>query len=118
MAGDQLPAEVSHYSAHGDPRLLRGQQITIVKDRAKNKSSHRTLPLVPAFEELLLRLLEEQQKNRLLYKASYSNDYNDYIYVDKLGQRIKTGYITQHFPIVLEKHDLRRIRFQRESVAG
>jgi Site-specific recombinase XerD len=102
------------------PVSYEGKQITIAKDRAKNKSSRRTLPLVPAFQELLLRLLEEQQRNQALYKSSYSNDYKDYIYVDKLGQLIKPGYITQHFPIVLEKHNLRRIRFHdlRHSCAS
>lgn len=37
-----------------------GKYIELEKDRAKNKSSHRTLPLVPVFRELLLRLLDEQ----------------------------------------------------------
>ena len=67
-----------------------------------------------------MRLLEEQQRNKLLYKKSYSDEYADYIYVNKLGERIKPGYITQHFPIVLEKHDMRRIRFHdlRHSCAS
>ncbi|WP_307860467.1 tyrosine-type recombinase/integrase [Paenibacillus cisolokensis] len=33
------------------------------------------------------------------------------MYLDKLGQRIKPGYITQYSPFVLERHQLRRIRF-------
>lgn len=47
-------------------------------------------------------------------------DYMDYIYVNKLGQRIKAGYITQHFPLVLEKNKMRRIRFHdlRHSCAS
>lgn len=44
------------------PVSYGGKQITLEKDRAKNKSSHRTLPLVPVFQELLKRILEEQQK--------------------------------------------------------
>jgi len=102
------------------PVSYEGKQITIEKDRAKNKSNHRTLPLVPAFQELLQRIQREQQANRTLYKGSYCTDYKDYIYLDKLGQRIKPGYITQHFPIVLEKHDMRRIRFHdlRHSCAS
>jgi len=79
------------------PVSYEGKQIIVAKDRAKNKSSYRTLPLVPVFLELLLRLLEEQQANRALYKDSYSNQYQDYIYVNKLGERIKPGYITQHW---------------------
>lgn len=102
------------------PVSYEGKQIIVAKDRAKNKSSYRTLPLVPVFLELLLRLLEEQQANRALYKDSYSNQYQDYIYVNKLGERIKPGYITQHFPLVLKKHNLRRIRFHdlRHSCAS
>ncbi|WP_202803277.1 tyrosine-type recombinase/integrase [Paenibacillus sp. OSY-SE] len=90
------------------------------KDRAKNKSSYRTLPLVPVFLDLLLRLMEEQQTNQALYKDSYSNQYQDYIYVNKLGERIKPRYITQHFPLILKKHNLRRIRFHdlRHSCAS
>ncbi|WP_198957403.1 hypothetical protein [Paenibacillus selenitireducens] len=40
--------------------------------------------------------------------------------MDKLGQRIKQVYITLHFPIVLEKHEMRRIRFHelRHSCAS
>jgi integrase len=92
----------------------------VAKDRAKNESSFRTLPLVPVFLELLLQLLGEQQKNRALYKDSYNNQYQDYIYVNKLGERIKPGYITQHFPLVLKKYNLRRIRFHdlRHSCAS
>ena len=54
------------------------------------------------------------------YKSSYSNDYKDYNCVDRLGQLIKPGYITQHFPIVLEKHNWKRIRFHdlRHSCAS
>lgn len=102
------------------PVSYQGKQIIVAKDRAKNKSSHRTLPLVPVFLTLLLRMLEEQKANRVLYRDSYSNQYQDYIYVNKLGERIKPGYITQHFPLVLKKHNLRRIRFHdlRHSCAS
>ncbi|MNC52841.1 hypothetical protein D3C75_1022110 [compost metagenome] len=55
------------------PVSYQGKQIIVAKDRAKNKSSYRTLPLVPVFLELLLRLLEVQQVNQALYKYTYSN---------------------------------------------
>lgn len=102
------------------PVSYEGKQIIVEKDRAKNKASYRTLPLVPVFFELLLRLWEEQQKNRALFKHSYQYKYEEYIYVNKLGDRIKPGYITQHFPLVLKKHGLRHIRFHdlRHSCAS
>ncbi|MBU5445532.1 MULTISPECIES: phage head closure protein [Paenibacillaceae] len=99
---------------------VEGKYITVEKDRTKNKSSHRSLPLVAAFEELLLRIKEQQEQYRRLYRDSYCTDYLDYIYLDKLGHRIKPGYITQHFPIVLSRHKLRRIRYHdlRHSCAS
>lgn len=87
---------------------LDGKSTIVQKDRTKTKSSYRTLPLVEPFEELLLRLKEEQAQNRKLCGRSYSKKYTEYIYVDQLGQLIKPGYITQHFSQVLEKNDLRR----------
>ena len=90
---------------------LDGKSTIVQKDRTKTKSSYRTLPLVEPFEELLLRLKEEQAHNRKLCGRSYSKKYTEYIYVDQLGQLIKPGYITQHFPQVLEKNGLRKIRF-------
>ncbi|VUG03787.1 MULTISPECIES: tyrosine-type recombinase/integrase [Paenibacillus] len=99
---------------------VEGQYITVAKDRTKNKASRRTLPLIPAFESLLLQLKAQQENNQIQYHSSYCTEYTDYIYLDKLGQRIKPGYITQHFPFMLEKFGLRRIRFHdlRHSCAS
>lgn len=99
---------------------LDGKFIEIESDRTKNKASRRTLPLVDVFYELLLRLKEQQQKNREDYGNSYATEYRQYIYLDPLGSRIKPGYITQHFPLFLERNGLRRIRYHdlRHSCAS
>ncbi|WP_256700781.1 tyrosine-type recombinase/integrase [Paenibacillus sp. P46E] len=51
---------------------------------------------------------------------SYCTDYEEYIYLDKMGQRIKPGYITQNFTKTHNKHRLRRIRYHdlRHSCAS
>lgn len=99
---------------------LDGKFIEIESDRTKNKASRRTLPLVDIFYDLLLRLKEQQQNHREAYGNSYATKYRDYIYLDPLGSRIKPGYITQHFPLFLEKNGLRRIRYHdlRHSCAS
>ena len=43
--------------------------------------------------------------------AHYNYDYEDYIYVNPMGERVKPGYLTQAFPEFLESHGMRRIRF-------
>ena len=97
-----------------------GKSTIIEKDRAKTKSSYRTLPLVPPFEELLYRLKAQQEVNRKLCGNMYNKMYDGYIYVNEMGELVKPGYITQHFPLVLEKSGMRKIRFHdlRHSCAS
>lgn len=90
---------------------LDGKLITISKDRTKNKSSRRTLPLVDAFYDLLISLKQQQEENQQVCKESYCKDYLGYIYVDKIGDRIKPNYISQHFALVLKKNNMNHIRY-------
>lgn len=89
---------------------LDGKTITVQKDRAKTKSGCRTLPLVPPFEELLHRLQKEQQRNQMLCGERYSKQYLEYIYVDAMGELVKSNYLTQHFGLILKTHKLKKIR--------
>ena len=84
------------------------------------ESSYRTLPLVPPFEELLIRLKAQQERNRQLCGSAYCKEYLGYIYVNEIGELIKPGYITHHFPLFLEQHGFKRIRFHdlRHSCAS
>lgn len=99
---------------------LDGKKLTISKDRTKNVSSLRSLPLVPVFREKLLALKKQQAKNRKLFRKSYCTDYLEYIYVDELGERIKPNYITNAFPKLLGQYHMRVIRFHdlRHSCAS
>lgn len=86
-----------------------GKQKIVSKDRMKNKSSCRTMPLVPQFRELLLRMQERQKNCRELCGNCYTD--TGYIYVNDLGVPYKPNYVTQHFRIVLQNNGLRVIRF-------
>ena len=44
-------------------------------------------------------------------KKSYCEDYSDYVYVNAMGKRIKPAYLMQAFPVFLEQHGMRHIRF-------
>ena len=83
----------------------------IQKDWTKTKANYRSLPLVPPFEELLHRLKAKQELNRKLCGKSYCRKYTDYIYVNEIGELVKHGYITQHFPLILQNNGMRRIHF-------
>jgi len=90
---------------------IDGKRMTVSKDRTKNKSSYRSLPLVAEFSSILADLKEQQSENRALCKRSYNKEFLKYILVDEMGNRIKPNYISQNFRLTLVNNDLRLIRF-------
>lgn len=99
---------------------IDGKKVKVAADRTKNKSSMRTMPLVPLFKERLLYLQDQQNKQRKLCGGSYCRDFLGYICVDEMGVLIKPDYISAAFPKLLDRHGLRRIRFHdlRHSCAS
>ena len=95
-----------------------GKCIMIAKDRAKNKSSCRSLPLVPQYRELLLEMKAHQAECRELAGNCWHE--SDYVYVNDLGVPVRNGYISQHFASVVKKNSLRKITFHelRHSCAS
>ena len=94
--------------------------IQIAQDTTKTKSSMRTLPLVPAFKEKLLKLKEQQEEYRRVCGRCYNKKYLECICVDEMGTLISPHYLTASFPKLLEKNNLRHIRFHdlRHSCAS
>lgn len=88
-----------------------GKFRPVGEDVLKTKSSFRTLPLIPAVEKLLLEEKEKQEMFRRLFKKSYSRDYLDYICVDQTGNLLRPNYVTEHFAWLVQKYDLKKIRF-------
>ena len=87
-----------------------GTQI-VGYDTMKNKSSRRTMPLIPAVEKILLEHKAKQEEYMKLFGNSYSKEYKDYVCVDPLGGIIKPNFVTDHFRHLLEEHGLKKIRF-------
>ena len=100
--------------------VVDGKYEVVEKARTKTKSSRRTLPLVLPFASLLQEMRKEQEKNRGACGKAYCTKYLDFVYVNELGERIKPGYISSRFPVLLEENGLRRIRFHdlRHSCAS
>lgn len=90
---------------------LDGQRKLVAKERTKNKSSYRTLPLLPIIETALLKLKQGQEENKQLYKSDYSTTWDGFVFLDTTGEILKPGYLTQHFSILLKENGLRHIRW-------
>lgn len=97
-----------------------GKSTVFQRDTTKTKSSCRTLPLVPPFERVLNIVKKQQEINRRVCGDCYCTDYLDYIVVNPIGELMKPNFITQHFAILLENNNMKKIRFHdlRHSCAS
>ena len=84
---------------------------SLKKDKAKNKSSLRTYPLIPFLKERLLEAKKQQEENRKLCGRAYNKEYLGYVCVDVIGNLIKPNYVSSTFGKLLAKNNLRHIRF-------
>ena len=88
-----------------------GKTIEIAVDSTKNKSSRRSMPMVEPVREMLLRLRDWQEHNKVICEKSYCKEYDGYICVNEIGERIKPSYLSNKFRQTLKENDLRHIRF-------
>ena len=97
-----------------------GKQTEIEQQSAKSKSSLRTLPLIGSFREYFLQVKEAQELNKQVCGNCYNHEYDGFVFVDELGERMRANYLTSAFPKFLEDHGLRRMRFHdlRHSCAS
>lgn len=98
----------------GNNRRIEG------KDRTKNKSSYRTLPLFDDIADKLLEFKEKQESFKKAFGNSYNKNYLNYVFVNPQGRLLRPDYVTEHFSILLKKIGLKHIRFHdlRHSCAS
>ena len=90
---------------------IDGKCEIVCVDRAKTKSSLRSLPLVSNIREKLLALREQQKENRRVCGNCYSKKYDGYVFVDAMGNIFNPRSVTANFSKLLEQNGLRHIRF-------
>ena len=89
--------------------IVDGERKIIAKNRAKNKSSCRSLPLMPQFKKILLQMKKQQETNRKLCGNCYHE--SEYVYVNQLGIPYTPDFITDRFRKYLKKAGFRKITF-------
>lgn len=90
---------------------LDGKRTLVKADRAKTKSSLRTMPLIGDIKEELLALKEQQALNRKICGNSYIHENDEYVFVDAMGKLYKPDLVTANFRQILKSNDLKVIRF-------
>lgn len=101
-------------------KVLHVDNQFYLSDTLKTTASHRTLPLLPEIENLLIERKEEIEKNKELFKKSYNYKYDEYVFVDDIGDLINPDIISNRFRTLLRKNHLKHIRFHdlRHSCAS
>ena len=99
---------------------IDGKRQIYTKDRTKNKSSYRTLPLIDDIANRLLEFKEQQEYFKKAFGKSYYKKDKDYVFVKPDGKLTRPDYVSEHFKILLNKLGLRHIRFHdlRHSCAS
>ena len=99
---------------------IDGKQVQKAQDITKTKSSMRTLPLIPAFKELLQHKKKQQNEFQRMCGKNYNKDYLGCICVDEMGWLLSPHYLTEAFAKLLKTHGLRKIRYHdlRHSCAS
>ena len=99
---------------------IDGTMRIIEQDSAKTKSSLRTLPLVGSFRDYFQKVKEAQELNKKVCGNCYNYEYDGYVFVNELGERMRPSYLTEHFPKYIAKHGMPKMRFHdlRHSCAS
>ena len=100
--------------------IIDGKYQEFEQQSAKTKSSLRTLPLIGSFREYFLQVKEAQELNKQVCGNCYNYEYDGFVFVDELGERMKPDYLTSQFPAFIQRHGMKKMRFHdlRHSCAS
>lgn len=112
--------DFEHKTITIENKVLNIKKKVITSEVLKTLSSNRTLPLLPEIETLLINRKKEIEHNKILYGNEYNHKYDDYVFVDDLGNIFLPDNVTHQFRKILKKNNLKLIRFHdlRHSCAS
>ena len=84
---------------------------TVRENTTKTEYSRRDLPLCPYTHQYFLNLRNQQLRQMQISGASYDQRYLDFVCVDQMGTILQPDYVSQKFQQLLQKYELRPIRF-------
>ena len=90
---------------------IEGTQIITCKNKTKSIAGMRSFFLTPKTKEILLELKRKQEENKKTFGSSYCKKYEEFVFVDPIGERIKPKSLSGRFAHILKKNDLPYIRF-------
>ncbi|MGE4213765.1 MAG: tyrosine-type recombinase/integrase [Anaerotignaceae bacterium] len=91
---------------------IEGKTTSVIRENTfKSENSKATFPITPFIEAFLYEMISIREENKKLFGNKYNNEYEDFLCIDKQGNLLKPDFISHKFPKILEKYNLRKIRF-------
>ena len=96
-----------------------GKSELVKKDRTKNASSHRKLPMSNEIRELFLGMKRLQEEHREFFGPGYNEADAEYVFVDVLGNLIKPNYLSRKYARLRDEYGLPHVTLHeiRHTVA-
>ena len=88
-----------------------GKMTEFATNDLKNESSYRVLPLDENIVAYLKNLKHQQDENRIRNGNCRFSEFDEYVCVNELGDRIKPDYVTNYFIKMIKRNNLKKIRF-------
>ena len=88
-----------------------GKLRLIVSDKAKTKSSLRTYPLTDEMKRLLLEKQAKTAANKEYFGNTYNHKYDEYVFVDDMGNLIAPNSITFSFKRLVKANGMDNLTF-------
>lgn len=82
----------------------------VAKQKMKNDSSYRIMPLLDSVKKLIIQRMERIKKDKYFFKSVYTKKWEGFICVVENGELIKPGRLTRTFRKLINECGLKKIR--------
>ena len=82
----------------------------VAKQKMKNDSSYRIMPLLDSVKKLIIQRMERIKKDKYFFKSVYTKKWEGFICVVENGELIKPGRLTRTFRRLINECGLKEIR--------
>lgn len=86
------------------------EEKLVAKQKMKNDSSYRIMPLLASIKELVIQRMERIKKDKNFFKSSYTKKWEGFICVGEDGELIKPDRVTKTFRRLIKECGLKKIR--------
>ncbi len=102
---------LKRYDSVNEIYITKGKRHVVEQNVLKTHESASVMPLSDYILDILKEIKKETDNNRELFGNCYDNRFDDFVFVRPDGFIVTPTYLSNHFPILLKKYNIKKIRF-------